>query len=86
MIGRSGVVGRDGLIVADMGRGIGVLTHEIDLDKKRVTQFFFETRNDRSTAVQASRRPELYRDLVAEEFRTRALKKIRQQQNRKRHG
>lgn len=86
MIGRSGVVGRDGLIVADMGRGIGVLTHEIDLDKKRVTQFFFETRNDRSTAVQASRRPELYRDLVAEEFRTRALKKIRQQQNRKSHG
>lgn len=86
MIGRSGVVGRDGLIAADMGRSIGVLTHDIDLDKKRVTQFFFETKNDRSTAVQASRRPELYRDLAADEFRTRALKKIRLKQNRRRHG
>jgi predicted amidohydrolase len=86
MIGRSGVVGRDGLIVADMGRGIGVLTHDIDLDKKRVTQFFFETKNDRSTAVQASRRPELYRDLAADEFRMRALKRIRQKQHRTGHG
>ncbi len=86
MIGRSGVVGRDGLILADMGRGTGILTHDIDLEKKRVTQFFFETKNDRSTAVQASRRPELYRDLAAEEFRTRALKKIRQKQDRRSHG
>jgi predicted amidohydrolase len=86
MIGRSGVVGRDGLIVADMGRSIGILTHDIDLDKKRVTQFFFETKNDRSTAVQASRRPELYLDLAADEFRTRALKTIRKNQYRKNHG
>ena len=86
MIGRSGVVGRDGLIVADMGRGIGILTHDIDLGKTRVTQFFFETKNDRSTAVQASRRPELYGDLTADEFRTRALKKIRKNKNRMRHG
>ena len=86
MIGRSGVVGRDGLILADMGRGIGVLTQDIDLDKKRVTQFFFETKNDRSTAVQASRRPELYADLTVEDFRTRALDKIRRKQNRNRHG
>lgn len=78
MIGRSGVVGRDGLVVADLGRGIGILTHDIDLDQKRVTQFFFETKNDRSTAVQASRRPELYGDLTAEKFRTQALKKIKQ--------
>ncbi len=86
MIGRSGVVGRDGLILADMGRGIGVLTQDIDLEKKRVTQFFFETKNDRSTAVQASRRPELYKDLTAEEFRTRALNKIRRKQQRAHHG
>ena len=85
MIGRSGVVGRDGLIVADLGRGVGVLTHDIDLGKKRVTQFFFETKNDRSTAVQASRRPELYRDLAADEFRSRALKKIKKK-NRLNHG
>ena len=86
MIGRSGVVGRDGLVVADMGRGIGILTHDIDLKKKRVTQFFFETQNDRSTAVQASRRPELYRDLTAEEFRTRALKKIKRNRKKMNNG
>jgi predicted amidohydrolase len=86
MIGRSGVVGRDGLIVADMGRGVGILTHDIDLEQKRVTQFFFETQNDRSTAVQASRRPELYRDLAADEFRTRALQHIKKKQKRSDHG
>lgn len=85
MIGRSGVVGRDGLILADMGRSIGILTQDLDLEKKRVTQFFFETKNDRSTAVQASRRPELYGDLTAEEFRERALGKIRRKQNRTHH-
>jgi len=86
MIGRSGVVGRDGLIVADAGRGVGILTQDIDLDKKRITQFFFESKNDRSTAVQASRRPELYEDLSAKEFQTGALKKIKQKQIRKSHG
>ena len=82
MIGRSGVVGPDGLILADMGRAIGVLTLDIDLDNKRVTQFFFQTRNDRSTAVAASRRPELYGDLTVPEYRDQALKKITQHQNK----
>jgi predicted amidohydrolase len=63
MIGRSSVVGRDGLILADIGRAIGVLTYEIDLNKKRLTQFFFSDVHDRTTAVAASRRPELYSDL-----------------------
>ncbi len=65
MIGRSGVVGRDGLILADMGRGIGVMTVELDLAHRRVTQFFFEKVLDRTSAVIASRRPEIYGELVA---------------------
>jgi predicted amidohydrolase len=86
LIGRSGVVGRDGLITGDLGRSIGILTHDIDLDEKRVTQFFFDTRHDRTTAVQASRRPELYRDLTVEEFRTQALMSIRKHRKKRHNG
>ena len=77
MIGRSGVVGRDGLILADMGRSIGVLTHEIDLAQKRVTQFFFEQKYDRTLAVIASRRPEIYGDLIEGSSKEDALQKIK---------
>jgi len=77
MIGRSGVVGRDGLILADCGRGIGVLTTDLDLDEKRVTQFFFHEKHDRTLAVTASRRPELYGELVNRESKARAARKIK---------
>ncbi|MGH7491976.1 MAG: carbon-nitrogen hydrolase family protein [bacterium] len=77
MIGRSGVVGRDGLVLADMGRDIGVLTHEVDLTQKRVTQFFFEQKYDRTLAVTASRRPEIYGDLVEVSHKQKALLKIK---------
>ena len=76
MIGRSSIVGRDGLIVADIGRNIGVLTHDIDLDQKRVTQFFFNEKYDRTLAVTASRRPEIYQDLVDSSYKEEALRKI----------
>jgi predicted amidohydrolase len=76
MIGRSGIVGRDGLIIADIGRSIGVLTHDIDLDHKRVTQFFFNEKYDRTLAVTASRRPEIYGDLVSSNYKEKALRKI----------
>jgi predicted amidohydrolase len=76
MIGRSGIVGRDGLIMADIGRSIGVLTHDLDLDQKRVTQFFFNEKYDRTLAVTASRRPEIYGNLVGSNCKEEALRKI----------
>lgn len=77
MIGRSGVVGRDGLILAEIGRGIGVLSFEMDLDKKRVTHFFFSEMYDRTAAVTASRRPELYHDLTDLSRKQKAFRLIR---------
>ena len=41
MIGRSSVIGRDGLVLADMGRSIGLLTYDLDLRAKRITPFYF---------------------------------------------
>lgn len=76
MIGRSSIIGRDGLILADIGRGIGVLTLDVDLEQKRVTPFFFNEKYDRSLAVTASRRPEIYEDLVEANYKRNALKKI----------
>lgn len=76
MIGRSSIVGRDGLIIADIGRSIGVLTHDLDLDHKRVTQFFFNDKYDRTLAVTASRRPEIYLDLVAVNYKEKMLQKL----------
>jgi predicted amidohydrolase len=76
MIGRSGIIGRDGGIVCDAGRGIGVVTADVDLEGKRVTEFFFPFPSDRTNAVQASRRPELYTDLSRSDLRDKALKKL----------
>lgn len=77
MIGRSSVIGRDGLILADIGRGIGIVTVDLDLEKKRKTEFFFPAKQDRTLAVTASRRPEIYHDLVNDKYRRRALAQIR---------
>jgi predicted amidohydrolase len=76
MIGRTSVVGRDGLILADMGRGVGVLTHDLDLERGRVTEFYFEQKLPRTLAVRASRRPELYGDLADTRLRDMARKEI----------
>jgi predicted amidohydrolase len=76
MIGRTSVIGRDGLILADMGRSVGVLTHDLDLDRGRVTEFYFEHKLPRTLAVRASRRPELYGDLADTRLRDRARKEI----------
>ena len=76
MIGRSSVIGRDGLILADLGRSIGLLTYDLDLNAKRVTPFFFNEKYDRTLAVTASRRPELYGDLAKETSRNKALEKV----------
>ncbi|MEX2115643.1 MAG: carbon-nitrogen hydrolase family protein [Bacteroidota bacterium] len=76
MIGRSGIIGRDGGILCEAGRGIGVVTADVDLAGKRVTEFYFQFPVDRTRAVQASRRPELYTDLARSGLRDRALKKL----------
>lgn len=77
MIGRTSVVGRDGLVLADLGRGIGVLTHDLDLMEKRKTSFFWLEKNDRTLAVTASRRPELYHDLTEMRYKLKALAEVR---------
>ncbi|MEO8167188.1 MAG: carbon-nitrogen hydrolase family protein [bacterium] len=77
MIGRSGVVGRDGLILADIGRSIGVLTFDIDLNQQRITHFFFTEKFDRTTAVMASRRPEIYGELAETTSKQNALRRLK---------
>lgn len=79
MIGRSSVVGRDGLVLADLGRGIGVLTYDLDLAEKRLTKFFFDENHDRTLAVIASRRPEIYGEIVNTKSKERALRLIERQ-------
>jgi len=76
MIGRTSVIGRDGLILGDIGRSVGVLTVDLDLSQKRVTHFYFERAFDRTLAVTGSRRPDLYGDLVDIQTRAHALMKI----------
>ena len=76
MIGRSGIIGRDGGILCEAGRGVGVVTGEVDLAGTRVTEFYFPFPSDRTQAVRASRRPELYKDLTNVEIRNIALKKL----------
>jgi len=73
MIARSSVIGPDGTIVADAGRWAGVLTTQIDLDCQRVSDFHFARLCERTLAVKASRRPELYGDLVKPQPRDEAL-------------
>jgi predicted amidohydrolase len=79
MIGRTSLVGRDGLILADLGRSIDLLTVDLDLDTKRISNFFFDRPHDRALAVVASRRPEIYQDLVDLQAKRNALERIRQQ-------
>ena len=76
MIGRTSVIGRDGLVIADIGRGTGVLTVDLDLSEGRVTQFFFNQALDRTLAVTASRRPELYADLTDSSYTARAFRRL----------
>jgi predicted amidohydrolase len=83
MIGRTSVVGRDGLILADLGRAIDLLTYDLDLDDKRITNFFFDKKYDRTLAVTASRRPELYGDMVNQTSKERALRTIRATERKK---
>jgi len=60
MIGRSGIIGRDGGILAEAGRYAGLVTATLDLDRERVTNFHFAKLCPRTAAIKASRRPEIY--------------------------
>ena len=77
MIGRSSLIGRDGLVLADIGRAIGVLTVDIDLETKRLTPFYFNENLDRTLAVTASRRPEIYKELVSLHHKKKALRLVK---------
>lgn len=77
MVGRSGVIGPDGTIIADAGRYAGVLTTQIDLDCGRITNFHFARMCERTVAVKASRRPELYGELTKSAPRDAALAEAR---------
>jgi predicted amidohydrolase len=83
MIGRTSVVGRDGLILADLGRAVDLLTYDLDLADKRITNFYFDKKYDRTLAVTASRRPDIYGDLVNPEIKARALEEIKRKKTRK---
>lgn len=77
MLGRSGVINRDGEILGDLGRSIGTITCEVDLAAEWRTEFYFPVKLDRTLAVKASRRPELYRDLSNPLFRRKAEKVVK---------
>lgn len=72
MIGRSGIIGPDGMILAEASRYVEVLTRDIDLDRKRISNFHFARLCERSLAVRASRRPELYSVLCDPDTRRKA--------------
>ena len=79
MLGRSGVIGPDGSILAEASRYVEVLTREIDLDRKRISNFHFggDELCERTLAIMASRRPEVYGELVKTEHRDRALEEAK---------
>lgn len=77
MIGRSGIIGPDGMILAEASRYVEVLTRDIDLDRKRVSNFHFGRLCERSLAVRASRRPELYSLLCDPSTRRQAEKEAK---------
>lgn len=66
MVGRSGVVGQDGFILAEMSRNAGVATATVDLDAPRLVHSF--TRAGEypfSEEMSADRRPDTYAILTA---------------------
>ena len=83
MIGRSGIIGRDGGILAEKRREIGVVSCILDLNRKRLTEFYFPEKLDRTLAVRASRRPELYQDLANLRLKQEAEDQVRGTTNKK---
>ncbi|MEM2935820.1 MAG: carbon-nitrogen hydrolase family protein [Candidatus Bathyarchaeia archaeon] len=77
MLGRSGIIGPDSSVLAEASRYVEVLTRDIDLDRKRISNFHFGENCERTLAVMASRRPELYGELTKTKHRDEALRGLR---------
>lgn len=61
ILGRSGVIGPDGLILSSVGRYVGMVMTEVDLDKPRLAHsFVWGEDSDFWTSVLGDRRPDLY--------------------------
>jgi predicted amidohydrolase len=82
MLGRSGIVGPDGFILAEAGREATVVTREIDLDTGRLSYFHTGWNADRKLQIAASRRPDLYGILVDTSIPARALELARATQEK----
>lgn len=66
ILGRSGVIGPDGVILSSAGRYVGMVVTEIDLDKPRLAHSFgWNEDNDFWTTVLADRRPDAYGPISA---------------------
>jgi len=60
--GRSGIVGKDGFIITEVGRDEGVATAEIDLNQPRITRYFTRPGAHRLwQEMKKDRRPQAYR-------------------------
>lgn len=64
-LGRSGVVGPDGLVLSSAGRYVGMSLATVDLDRPRIAHSFsWPEENDFWTSVLADRRPDAYGPLT----------------------
>ena len=64
ILGRSGIVSPDGLVISEMGRRVGVATAEIDLDKPRIiSNFTLVGDHDFKENMLADRRPQAYKKI-----------------------
>src|SRR6266542_1120753 len=67
MVGRSGVVGQDGFILAEMSRDAGVATATVDLDAPRLVHSFTQSgEHPYAEEFRIDRRPDTYGVLVDE--------------------
>lgn len=65
ILGRSGVIGPDGLVLSNAGRYVGMALCTVDLDRPRIAHdFSFPGDNDARTSILADRRPDAYGPLV----------------------
>jgi hypothetical protein len=66
ILGRSGVIGPDGVILSSVGHYVGMAITEINLDKPRLAHAFaWGEEGDFWTAVLADRRPDAYGAITA---------------------
>jgi len=65
ILGRSGVIGPDGLVLSNAGRYVGMSLCTVDLDHPRIAHdFSFPGDNDARASILADRRPDAYGPLV----------------------